>query len=481
MSHGERFFAIKDALRVAIVQPLSFFLALHVFDSAQMALFAAFGPMALMVFVQFGGTRRHRLTAYASLALGGAALIALGTLCSQSTVAATAAMALLGFAIIFAGVFDGYVAAAQRGAILAFVLAVMVPADAAAIGPRVAGWGLASLLATAAIFGLWPRRAQSAVRGAAGEAAYRLAALAETAAAGDRQALAVANRRASEAVRETRARFNSLPQRPSGNGGTTAGLARTIDHMGWLRTLASIPSRPVAVLRVDSERAAIERELPVLLRQIGDRLSGAPASAGPHVGPLREAHRRLGEEILARFAELPQAVDEDAVSADLDEVYRLRQVAFGALQLAEDVVRAVGDPVRGEGRERARARVAETRELTRAHATMRSVWLRNRSAAPSASPWRSSSPRSATCRTASGWCSAPSRSCARAPSPPGRRSSSGCSGRSSGSSSAASWSLRSGPRRRCSGHCSRSPSSSPPTRCAPSPSPPARPPSRWSS
>src|SRR5205085_7137980 len=101
--------------------------------------------------------------------------------------------------------------------------------------------------------------------------------------------------------------------------------------------LASIPRRPVAVLRIEDERAAIERELPVLLRQIGDRLAGAPRSAGPQVEPLRAAHRRLGEEILARFGELPETVDEDVLSADLDEAYRLRQVAFGALQLAEDV------------------------------------------------------------------------------------------------------------------------------------------------
>jgi uncharacterized membrane protein YccC len=371
-----RFFAFKDALRVAIVMPLSFALALHVWDSRQMALFAAFGPMALMVFVQFGGTRRRRFVAYSTLAVGGAALLCLGTLCSRSTVLATAAMLVVGFAVIFAGVFDGYVAAAQRGAILVFTLAVMVPADPSAIGPRLAGWGQASLLAIAAIFCLWPRRAQSAVRAAAGKAAYRLAALAEATAA-DPGAVEAASERARAAIRETRLQFVSLPQRPSGNGATTTGLARTVDHMGWLRALASLPRGGVRLLGIGAEREAIEAELPPLLRQLGDRLSGAPPSAGPDVAPLRRAHRELGEAILHRFESLPADLDEDELSSDLDEAYRLRQVAFGALQLAEDVVRAVGDRVAGETRERARTLARETRDLTRAHATMRSVWLHN--------------------------------------------------------------------------------------------------------
>ena len=93
-SEGPRAFAVKDALRAAIVQPLSFAVALHLFDSPGMALFAAFGPMALMVFVQFGGTQRRRLVAYAGLTLGGAGLIALGTLCSHSTVLATSTSAI---------------------------------------------------------------------------------------------------------------------------------------------------------------------------------------------------------------------------------------------------------------------------------------------------------------------------------------------------------------------------------------------------
>jgi uncharacterized membrane protein YccC len=372
-----RFFAAKDALRVALVMPTSFALALHVFDSSSMALFAAFGPMAMLVFVQFAGTWRARLLAYAGLAVGGAGLIALGTLCSRTPALATAVMLVVGFSIIFAGVFDEYVAAAQRGAILAFVLAAMVPADAAAIAPRIAGWGLAALLCTAAVLLLWPRRAPSMVRAATGEAATALADLAEASAAADREALAAASTAASDAIRDARRRFVSLPQRPSGNGGRLAALSRTIDHMGWLRPLAARPAGPDRLLELGAERAEIDRWVPVVLRQIAARLHGAPPAAGPRTEALRAAHRRLGETIIARFETLPADADVAVLDADLDEAYRLRQLAFGTLQLAEDAVRAVGDRVPGEVSERARARFAETGRVTRAHATMRSIWLRN--------------------------------------------------------------------------------------------------------
>jgi len=378
MTAGEpRFYAIKDALRVALVMPVSFALALHVFDSRAMSLFAAFGPMALLVFVQFGGTRRARLLAYVALAVGGAGLIAIGTLCSRTPWLATVVMLVVGFAIIFAGVFNEYVAAAQRGAILAFVLAIMVPADPAAIPPRIAGWGLAALLSTAAVLLLWPRRAQSAVRAAAGEGALKLADLAERSAAGGPEALAAASDEARGAILDARRRFVSLPQRPSGNGGRLAALSRAIDHMGWLRPLAARPAGSDQMLGIGAERAEIERWVPAVLRQIGARFQGAPAAAGPRTEALRAAHRRLGETIIERFEALPADADAAVLDADLDEAYRLRQVAFGTLQLAEDAVRAVGDRVPGEAGERARALVAETGRVTRAHATMRSVWLRN--------------------------------------------------------------------------------------------------------
>ena len=135
-------FVLKSALRTAIVVPLAFALALLVIEVKQTALFAAFGSMALLVFVDFGGSRRTRLRAYLLLLAAGAVLIAVGTLCSRSTWLATVAMAVVAFAILFAGVLSDYVAAARSAAILTFVLPVMVvggrggdPGQACRLGP----------------------------------------------------------------------------------------------------------------------------------------------------------------------------------------------------------------------------------------------------------------------------------------------------------------------------------------------------------
>src|ERR1700740_1824838 len=122
-------FALKGALRAAIVVPVAFALSLEAIGNEQMALFASFGSMALLVFVDFGGGPRARVRAYALLWLAGAPLIALGPICSHSTVAATLAMAAVAFMVLFAGVINGYVAAAHSAAMLTFVLPVMIPAD----------------------------------------------------------------------------------------------------------------------------------------------------------------------------------------------------------------------------------------------------------------------------------------------------------------------------------------------------------------
>jgi Fusaric acid resistance protein-like len=178
-------FALKAALRAAIVMPTAFALSLAVLGNKQMALFASFGSMALLVFVDFGGPWRLRLRAYLVLFMAGAALVVIGTLCSRSAWLATLSMALIGFAILFAGVLDAYVAAAHASATLAFVLAVMVPAGAVAIPSRLAGWGIAGALCIPAAL------------------------------------LSVANR-------------------PSGTSGPTAALARLIADLGWLVQLADL-------------------------------------------------------------------------------------------------------------------------------------------------------------------------------------------------------------------------------------------------
>jgi len=377
-------FALKGAVRAAVVMPLAFALGDVVIGNPQTALFAAFGSIALLVFVEFGGSMRARFSAYVGLALAGVATITLGTLCSHSTALGASAMFVVGFGILFAGVLNGYVAAAQPAAILSFVLALMVPAASDQIPDRLAGWGIAALLATAATLLVWPQRPRSVVRAGAARAARALAELIETEDESERE---LRSTTARIAIRKTRSDFVSLQHRPSGTGGRTAALARLIEDLAWIRRFGAQTPDPVqADPAIASAREQIEGGVPAVLRQAAGQLEGTvPLTDGAPGGPggdvveeLDRAHDDLGSAALARMAELAEQGEdaEQQAARELDAVFRLRLLSFITAEVASTTRRALGAPA-GARVEAARARLDAAGRLARAHASMRSVWLRN--------------------------------------------------------------------------------------------------------
>ncbi len=377
-------FALKNAIRAAIVMPLAFALSLVALDSKQMALFAGFGSMALLVFVDFGGPWRARLRAYLLLIAAGAVLISLGTLCSRSPALATAAMALVGFAILFSGALNGYVAAAQAAAMLTFVLPVMVPAGPQAIPTRLAGWGLAGLLSLAAVFLLWPARPRSKVRRGAAQAARALAEVVRVRATGGDAAEDRAS--AHEAVRSLRRGLTSMQHLPSGTGGRTAALARLVEDLGWLCPVAerepamASSERPLALRCEEIEGVAPGALEGIAMLMDAGADGSAPACAQEtraQLAQLERAHDTLGRALMERFHGSDPERDELRATAELDEAYRLRQLAYGTLQTGRDALQACGERADGVPEPNRRARIAATQRLARAHASMRSVWLRN--------------------------------------------------------------------------------------------------------
>ena len=85
------------------------------------------------------------MLAQSALVVTCAVLICLGTLASRSTVVAALAMAVVGFAILFAGVVSSVLAGATTSLLLAFILPVSLPGPVSSIPDRVAGWGLAGV------------------------------------------------------------------------------------------------------------------------------------------------------------------------------------------------------------------------------------------------------------------------------------------------------------------------------------------------
>ena len=169
--------ALRRAARAAIVLPSALAFAEFVIRDPDAVAFAAFGCFALLVMADFGGRRRPRAVAYLTATLVGAALIAMGTLASRSPWLGAAAMLIVAFVVQFIGVFGGYIVAAQKALLLAFVLSVAVSAPPTAIPSRLIGWGIAGVVSTAAGTFLWPRLEHSAIRSKAATACRALAAL----------------------------------------------------------------------------------------------------------------------------------------------------------------------------------------------------------------------------------------------------------------------------------------------------------------
>ncbi len=156
--------------------PVALVLSRWLIGGSQGPLFAAFGSFALLAMTDFRGTLARRLAAYASASLLGAALVALGTPCSQYPVVAGIVMLLVGFAIRFGGSFGAQPAAGVTAMTLAFVLSVAVEVPVSAVGDRLAGWGIASAIAIGAAMLLWPERDRGRTFGALGEIVDRFAA-----------------------------------------------------------------------------------------------------------------------------------------------------------------------------------------------------------------------------------------------------------------------------------------------------------------
>ncbi|HXF30185.1 MAG TPA: FUSC family protein [Solirubrobacterales bacterium] len=383
-------FALKNAVRAAIVVPLAFVIGLKVFDLPQMGLFGAFGSIGMLVFVDFGGTTRARLLAYLALLAGGCLTITLGTLCSQTTWLAVVVMALVGFAVLFSGVIDGYLAAASLVLILTFVIAAMVQADVGEIPDRLAGWGVAGALSLAAIFGLWPSRPPDQLRRRTAATIEKLAELIEAMAAvartGERpsqveeERLGELSMEAYEATVAARNAFVAIPHRPSGVGARTAAIGRLIDDLDWFDVLAREQPAPASVSSgFAAEREAVEAAVPEALRRAAERLrTNDPGDDGHELRGLSDDHRAIGRAFLAELAEHRVEDDAKRVTAELNEAYRLRGLAFAALQIGRHAVQAAGgEAPREPTLTTSRAGLRATRRIADSHRRMGSVWLRN--------------------------------------------------------------------------------------------------------
>ena len=214
--------ALRRAARAAIVMPACFALSDVVIGNGTMALFAAFGALSTLLFVDFGGTMQARVTAQTLLVATAAVLVTLGTLASQTAWLAVAGTVVVAFAVSFAGIVSSTLASATTPMLVAFVLAVAVPGDASSVPDRLAGFLLSGAASVLAIRLLWPAPVREPLRAAIAESCRCLAARlrAEVALARDRAdpdrraAVGDAGAAARDAVAALRRAFFATPTGP---------------------------------------------------------------------------------------------------------------------------------------------------------------------------------------------------------------------------------------------------------------------------
>jgi uncharacterized membrane protein YccC len=409
LAHDPSLAALKRSVRAAVVVPAAFAIARAVSPNPNVQLFAAFGSFALLLFVDFPGSPWTKLRSLGALFACGAVFIVVGTLCSTQPVAAVLAMAVVGFAVLFAGVLSPLVSAGTIAALLTFVLPIAVAAHPDEIPARLAGWLIAGALAVPAILLVWPRPFHDDLRRHLASTARALAALVAAHADGrtDPAALAAVETKLAELRRQ----FESTTYPPTGAGPGATALAKLVGRMEWVATNAVLGHQQMTVLELPDVQAinratadvltaaaaliCDHRACPVHDAGLAERLTAAVVALEASRNDSQHAAlvRLVGGATEERAADaLAHAVPvgaerlegtrgqrPDRILGTLDPTFRTRALSFATEMVAEATLEAAGfGRATGlDSRREEREKWGSGRKLAIAHADPRSVWFRN--------------------------------------------------------------------------------------------------------
>jgi uncharacterized membrane protein YccC len=337
------FSALRRATRAAIVIPLAFAFADLLLRAPQSLVFVMFGCFSLLVISDFGGLRRQRALASLSSTIVGGALVALGTLVSTSTWLPAVVMFVVGFAISFSRIFGGYVAAANLGMLLAFVIAATIPAPPDVISARVGGWAMAGLVSTAAAIALWPRFERVMTNKLASKALHAVADLVEGMRPGaDDAGFLRLEEAARTAVQEARRAYAVMGKRPIAPARRDRAFIQLLIEC---ERIVDIIERPF-----NENRAAVRAALPegeqLVASVVAALRAGAEVLKGgakPQLHAIEEArlkHRAALDRWAADQLRAGRPAEEVLDGLDVDDT--LRVVSYITFTLGRHAVIAAG-------------------------------------------------------------------------------------------------------------------------------------------
>ena len=335
--------ALRRAARAAIVIPLIFAFTDLLLRKPQILIFVVFGCFSLLVISDFGGMRRPRALAYLTATLVGALLVALGTLASSSSIAAVALMLIVGFVISFSRVFGGYVAVANTGSLLSFVIAVTIPAPASAIPERIGGWAIAGLVSTLAAVALWPRLERVTMHHQTRIALMDVADLVQALASGvDDADLKRLGDNADRAVDVARQGFVAMARRPTATARRDRAFAQLLSELDRILDIVQRPfnvGRPAIRPRL-AETDRLVAAVVAVLRSSGNVLNGGSQPDVHVIEVGRNEHRAALDRWASEQLRGGRPIEDVLDGLDFDDTIRV--VSYVAFLLAGNAIIAAG-------------------------------------------------------------------------------------------------------------------------------------------
>lgn len=388
--------ALRRSCRAGITASGLFALCVQVLGNETAGIFAAFGSIALLIFVDFTGPVPDRLATQFSLVMVGAALVCLGTVASQNVWVATAAMAVTAFAILFSGIVSSVIASASTALLVSFILPVTLPGPVSSLPDRLAGWFMAGAASMVAVTVLWPTPTREPLRPATAHActalARQLRAEVDCVQSGfpadRRERLHTLVDTANTAVTALRSSFFATPYRPTGLSTATRVLVRLVDEVLWLQSILQRTPLAEQPGRADAEVCEVKLAAADLLEH-GAHLLESDESRTVLAADLARLQQNCSLMTRAVTTSLQAPATDPPPEAtsllnSLEPGFRAQEMSIAITAIAANIERTVAARRRpwhqrllGRQATGLPASVTSLQERAGAHVGHHSVWLHN--------------------------------------------------------------------------------------------------------